>query len=42
VLQVAGADDQWKNIVEWWLALLIGLYYLSSYGDWKDFHLLDT
>lgn len=41
VLQLLDTDDQWKNVVEWWMALLIGLYYLSSYYDWQDFHLVD-
>ena len=27
------------NIIEWWLALLVSLYFLSSYWDWKEFRL---
>ncbi|MBU2040160.1 MAG: hypothetical protein KKH95_13535, partial [Gammaproteobacteria bacterium] len=42
VLQVADSDDRWKNVVEWWMALLIGLFYLTSYRDWADFRLTDT
>lgn len=42
VLQLADSDDRWKNVVEWWMALLIGLFYLTSYRDWADFRLTDT
>ena len=27
------------NIIEWWLALLVCMYFLTSYWDWKDFRL---
>ena len=27
------------NIIEWWLALLVSLYFLTSYWDWKSFRL---
>lgn len=39
VLQLTDSDDDPKNVVEWWMALLIGLYYLSSAQDWKHFKL---
>ena len=42
VLQLVESDDRWKNIVEWWMALLIGLFYLSSARDWHSFRLTDT
>ena len=42
VLQLTDAGDAWKNIVEWWMALLIGLYYLSSAQDWRYFRLTET
>lgn len=42
VLQLADSSNEAKNIVEWWMALLIGLYYLSSFPDWKNFHLIRT
>lgn len=41
-LQILGANDSWKNIVEWWVALLIGLFYLSSHRDWSTFRLMET
>jgi len=28
------------NIIEWWLATLASLYYLTSYWDWKEFRLV--
>ena len=42
VLQLTDAGDAWKNIVEWWMALLIGIYYLSSAQDWRYFRLTET
>ena len=27
------------NIIEWWLALLSSIYFLSGYWDWKEFRL---
>lgn len=41
ILQFFDFSDQWKNVVEWWMALLIGLYYLSSAQDWGRFKLTD-
>jgi len=42
LLQVLETPDDYKNVVEWWMALLIGLYYLSSAQDWKNFRLTET
>lgn len=41
VLQLTDSSNNWKNVVEWWMALLIGLYYLSSAQDWGHFRLTD-
>lgn len=29
-----------KRIIEWWATLFIGLYFLSSYWDWKNIRLV--
>ena len=42
VLQLMDTSDDPKNVVEWWMALLIGLFYLSSAQDWRYFKLTDT
>ena len=42
VLQLMDTSDDPKNVVEWWMALLIGLFYLSSAQDWRHFKLTDT
>ena len=41
-LQIFDGTKAWKNVVEWWMALLIGLYYLSSARDWGKFKLTDN
>ncbi|WP_420588526.1 hypothetical protein [Bacterioplanoides sp.] len=40
-LQLMDTSDDPKNVVEWWMALLIGLFYLSSAQDWRHFKLTD-
>ncbi len=29
-----------KRIIEWWATLFIGIYFLSSYWDWKGIRLV--
>lgn len=41
-LQLSDSDNAAKNVVEWWMALLIGGYYLSSAQDWSHFRLTDA
>jgi len=36
VLEFSGGSDLIINAIEWWLALLIALYFLTGYWDWKD------
>jgi len=35
VLRELNTGDWIGNAIEWWLALLIGLYYASSHNEWK-------
>ncbi len=36
VLEFSGGSDLIINAIEWWLALLIALYFLTGYWDWKE------
>ncbi|EAT12210.1 hypothetical protein HF888_05335 [Bermanella marisrubri] len=35
VLRELDTGDWIGNAIEWWLALLIGIYYASNHGEWK-------
>ena len=34
-LEALGVGDNIRNAIEWWLALLIAVYFGSAYWDWK-------
>jgi len=31
-----------KRIIEWWATLFIGVYFLSSFWDWKGIRIINT